>query len=269
VEARSIATQGAEVVEEGGPPARPRRRRRGRAALIALGAAGCLGVLVLLACVALLTSLPGVSDAQDRTEAILQSNGAQSVGLPLPNKVASSVVAVEDQRFYAHHGIDLPSVVRVGWAGLTRSGWQAQGGSTITQQLAKRLYTGDRGGWTLKLRQMGLAVKLEQRYTKSQILEMYLDSVYFGSGHWGVVQASEGFFHKPPRQLSWGEASLLAGLVQAPSLYDPHVNLGGAEQRQHHVLDRLIATGLLSREQARDAARSLASEASELGFGTA
>jgi membrane peptidoglycan carboxypeptidase len=268
VEARSIATQGAEVAEQGGRPARPRRRRRGRAVLIALGAAGCLGVLVLLAGVALLTVLPGVSDAQDRTQAILQSNGAKSVGLPPPNKVASAMVAVEDQRFYAHHGIDLPSVVRVGWAGVTRSGWQAQGGSTITQQLAKRLYTGDQGGWTLKLRQIGLAVKLEQRYTKSQILEMYLDSVYFGSGHWGIVQASEGFFHKPPRDLTWGEASLLAGLVQAPSLYDPHVHLASAEQRQHHVLGRLVATGLLNREQALAAARSLDSEASELGFAT-
>jgi membrane peptidoglycan carboxypeptidase len=268
VEARSIATQGAEVAEQGGRPAQPRRRRRARALLIALGAAGCLGVLVLLAGVALLTSLPGVSDAQDRTQAILESNRAVSVGVPPPTRLAASIVAVEDQRFYAHHGIDLPSVARVAWAGVTRSGWQAQGGSTITQQLAKRLYTGDQGGWTLKPRQIGLAVKLEQRYTKSQILEMYLDSVYFGSGHWGAVQASQGYFHKPPRDLTWGEASLLAGLVQAPSLYDPHVHLAGAQQRQHHVLDRLVATGLLSRQQALDAARGLESEAGELGFGT-
>jgi penicillin-binding protein 1A len=268
VEARSIAPQGAEVAEQDGRRAKPRRRRWGRALLFALGAAICLGVVALLAGVALLTSLPGVSDAQDRAAAILESNRAESVGVPLPHKLASSMVAVEDQRFYAHHGIDLPSVARVAWAAVTHSGWQSQGGSTITQQLAKRLYTGDKGGWTLKLRQMGLAVKLEQRYTKTQILQMYLDTLYFGSGHWGAVQASEGYFHKQPRHLTWGEASLLAGLVQAPSLFDPHVHLDLAEQRQHHVLDRLVATGLLSRTQALDAARSFQRESSELGFGT-
>ncbi len=268
MEARSIATQGAEVVEQGDRPAKPRRRRRGRAVLIALGVAGCLGVLVLLAGVALLTSLPGVSDARDRTDAILQTYHAKSVGLPLPNRLATSIVAVEDQRFYAHHGIDLPSLARVAWAGLTRRSWQSQGGSTITQQLAKRLYTGDRGGWTLKLRQIGLAIKLEKRYTKKQILEMYIDSLYFGSGHYGAVQACKGYFHKPPRELTWGEASLLAGLVQAPSLYDPRVHLASAEQRQYHVLDRLVANGLLSRQQALDAARSFQSEAARLGFAT-
>jgi membrane peptidoglycan carboxypeptidase len=236
--------------------------------LIALGATVCLGVLALLAGIVLLTSLPGVSDAQNRTAAILESNHATSVGLPLPNRLASSIVAVEDQRFYAHHGVDLPSVARVAWAAVTRRGTQTQGGSTITMQLAKRLYTGDKGGWTLKVREMGLAIKLEQRYTKTQILQMYLDSLYFGAGHWGAVQASEGYFHKPPQDLTWGEASLLAGLVQAPSLYDPHVHLGLAEQRQHHVLDRLVATGLVSRPQALDAARSFQSEASQLGFGT-
>ena len=266
MEARSIATQGAGVVDHGDRPAKPRRRRRGRAALIAVGVAGCLGVLVLLAGVALMTSLPGVSDARDRTDAILETNHAEPVGQPLPNRLASSIVAVEDHRFCAHQGIDLPSVARVGWAGLTRRGWQAQGGSTITQQLAKRLYTGDRGGWTLKLRQIGLAIKLEQDYTKKQILEMYLDCLYFGSGHWGAVQASEGYFHKPPQDLTWGEASLLAGLLQAPSRYDPRVHLASAEQRQQHVLDRLVATGLLSRQQALDASRSFQAEAGGLGF---
>jgi membrane peptidoglycan carboxypeptidase len=263
-----MATQGAEVAGHDEREAKPRRRRWGRAVLIALGAIVCLGVLALLAGIALLTSLPGVSDAQDRTAAILESNHAVSVGLPLPSRLASSIVAVEDHRFYAHHGIDLPSVGRVAWAAVTRRGTATQGGSTITMQLAKRLYTGDKGGWTLKVRQMGLAIKLEQRYTKTQILQMYLDSLYFGAGHWGAVQASEGYFHKPPQDLTWGEASLLAGLVQAPSLYDPHVHLSLAEQRQHHVLDRLVATGLLSRTQALAAGRSFQSEASQLGFGT-
>ncbi len=201
--------------------------------------------------------------------AILRQHGGRSVGLPVPSRVAASAVAVEDRRFYAHHGVDPQSVARVVWAGLRGRGWQDQGGSTITQQLAKRLYTGDRGGLWATLEQVGLAIKLEWRYPKAQILRMYLDSVYFGDGHWGVVQASEGYFAKPPQRLSWGEASLLAGLVQAPSAYDPTAHLAAAEHRQRHVLDRLVAIGTLRPAQADAASRRLAAEAGRLGFTTA
>jgi membrane peptidoglycan carboxypeptidase len=246
-----------------------RLRRARRAALVALLVATCLLVVGVIAGVALLSAVPGVGDAQQRTAAILREHGGRSVGLPVPSRLAESVVAVEDRRFYAHHGVDPQSVVRVVWAGLRGHGWQDQGGSTITQQLAKRLYTGDRGGLWGTLEQVGLAVKLELHYSKTQILRMYLDSVYFGGGHWGAVQASEGYFAKPPARLGWAEASLLAGLVQAPSAYDPRVHLAAAEQRQRHVLDRLVAAGMLRRTQADSAGRRLAAEAGRLGFSTA
>jgi membrane peptidoglycan carboxypeptidase len=248
-------------------PAAPRRGRGRRRLLVAALAAVWLLLAAAIVSAILLTALPGVGDAQSRVAAILREHGGRSAGLPPPSRVAESVVAVEDRRFYAHHGIDPQSLLRVAWADLRASGGD-QGGSTITQQLAKRIYTGDRGGVMVKLAQVGLAIKLERRWSKEQILGMYLDAAYFGDGRWGVAQASEGYFGKPPQRLSWGEASLLAGLVQAPSAYDPRTHLAAAEHRQRHVLDRLVATGTLSRAQADAAARRMAAEARRLGFTT-
>jgi membrane peptidoglycan carboxypeptidase len=251
------------------PPAEPRRGRGRRWLLVAALATAWLLLAAAIASAILLAALPGVGDAQSRVAAILRQHGGRSAGLPPPSRVAESVVAVEDRRFYAHHGIDPQSLLRVAWADLRASGGGDQGGSTITQQLAKRVYTGDRGGVMVKLAQVGLAIKLERRWSKEQILGMYLDAAYFGDGRWGVVQASQGYFGKPPQRLSWGEASLLAGLVQAPSAYDPRTHLAAAERRQRHVLDRLVATGTLSRAQADAAARRMAAEARRLGFTTA
>jgi membrane peptidoglycan carboxypeptidase len=264
------------VAEDGGR-ARPgvgqreRRGRRGRRWLLVallLAAWGLLATVVASAI--LLAALPGVGDAQHRVDAVLQRHGGRAVGVPPPAKVAAAVVAVEDRRFYAHHGVDPQSLLRVAWAGL--HGGQGdqgdQGGSTITQQLAKRIYTGERGGVLVKLAQIGLAIKLERQYTKEQILAMYLDAAYFGDGRWGVVRASEGYFGKPPQRMSWGETSMLAGLVQAPSADDPRIHLATAERRQRHVLDRLVANGTLDRAQADAAGRRMAAEAKALAFRT-
>ena len=261
------------VAEEGGRARsgvgqRERRRRRGRhRLLVALLTVAWVLLAAVVASALLLAALPGVGDARHRVDVILQQNGGRAVGVPPPAKVAAAVVAVEDRRFYAHRGVDPQSLLRVAWAGL-RGGQGDQGGSTITMQLAKRVYTGDRGGLLVKLRQVGLAIKLERQYSKEQILAMYLDDAYFGDGSWGVVRASEGYFGKPPDRLSWGEASMLAGLVQAPTADDPRVHLATAERRQRHVLDRLVADGTLTRAQADAAARGMAAEAKALGFRT-
>jgi penicillin-binding protein 1A len=246
------------------PPHRPGRRR----ILVAMMVIGCLAVVALIAAAGFLAALPGVGDAPGRVAAILREHGGRPGDSPPPSKVASSIVAVEDQRFYAHHGVDLQSVIRVAWGWVISRGSRDQGGSTITQQLAKRLYSGHRAGLLVELEQVGLALKLEQRYSKPEILRMYLDAVYFGDGRWGVVQASEGYFGKPPQRLDWGEASLLAGLVQAPSAYDPRVHLAAAVRRQRHVLDRLVATRVLGPVEAAAASRRFAVEAGRLGFVT-
>lgn len=195
-----------------------------------------------------LTSLPSVDDAEARVAALLRLHHGADTGLPSPHKVGQAAVAVEDERFYAHHGIDSLGLVRATWTTLTSH--SVEGGSTITQQLAKALYVNDDHTIRTKLPLLGMAVKLEERYSKAQILEMYLNAIYYGNGQWGIAQASQGYFGKAPMALDWAEASLLAGLPQAPSAYDPTRHFALARGRQRHVLDRLVSTGVLSRSQA-------------------
>jgi membrane peptidoglycan carboxypeptidase len=130
------------------------------------------------------------------------------------------------------------------------------GGSTIAQQLAKQLYATS-SGFGATLEQIGLGVKLALSYSKPEILNMYLNAVYYGNGYWGDVAAARGYFGVNPDELTWAEAALLAGLPQAPSAYDPVVHLALAKLRQRHVLDQLVANHYLTRAQA-DAAYTAA-----------
>jgi len=211
-------------------------------------ATGCLLVLVVGLALGFLAVLPGVSDAEARVRASLSSHGGSDAPLDPGNHVAVAVVAVEDSRFYAHHGIDTRGVARA-VIGSIRGG-SDPGGSTISQQLAKRLYGSANDGPVAKLTQVGLALKLERQYTKAQILEMYMNDVYFGHGAWGIAAASHVYFAKPPSALDWAEAAMLAGLPQAPSADDPLNDFPAARQRQRHVIDRLVATHVLSTAQA-------------------
>jgi len=204
-----------------------------------------------------LAALPGVSDAEARVGRVLAAHAASDTGPPAPARTGRAIVAVEDQRFYRHHGVDVVGVAR-SLLGSLRSG-DDQGGATITQQLAKAIYPGTGPGVMSKAAQVGLALKLEMRYSKAQILEMYLNAVYFGDGRWGVGAASQAYFAKPAAALDWAEASLLAGLPQAPSYYDPLTNFDGARSRQRDVLDRLVATGVLGRQEAEHAYGELTS----------
>ena len=135
---------------------------------------------------------------------------------------------------------------------LTHSGADP-GGSTLSQQLAKQLYTNGQTGLLKDTEQVALAVKLNLRYSKPQILRMYADTVYFGHGFYGLYNASCGYFAVPPQQMTLAQASMLAGLVQAPSAYDPLRHLRLARARQQYVLGRLAATGMISTTHARAA----------------
>lgn len=206
------------------------------------------GLTVVLVGRAYLTSLPSVGDAQARVAMLLAAHQGVDSGMPAPRRIAEAAVAVEDRRFYLHHGIDTLGLVRAGWYLITTG--SPHGGATITEQLAQALYLPSDHGLASHLEKAGLALKLEQRFTKAQILAMYLNAVYYGDGQWGIVQASETYFGVAPNDLTWAQASLLAGLPNAPSAYDPLHHYALARRRQRLVLIALVNTGILSRAEA-------------------
>jgi membrane peptidoglycan carboxypeptidase len=220
----------------------------------ALQAVCGLLVLVVTAAVATYALTPSVADARARVRALSRRDGASHLGVPVPQRFAESIVASEDSRFYSVPGVDPVGIARAAWMTVTASGVDP-GGSTLSQQLAKQLYTHGRTGLRNDAEQVALAVKLNLHYSKVQILHMYADTVYFGHGFYGLYDASCGYFAVPPQQLTLGQASLLAGLVQAPSAYDPLRHPALARARQRYVLGRLAATGRISATRARAAAR--------------
>ena len=165
----------------------------------------------------------------------------------LPQTYIDAVISVEDSRFERHHGIDPAAIVRALWADLrTRS--LAEGGSTLTQQLAKNeLFTQDKH-LARKAAEMLAAFDLEKAYSKQQIFEMYANTIYFGNGCYGITQAAEGYFGKEPSQLTDAEAVFLAGLPNAPSLYASNPEL--ALKRTQTVLKRMVKCRVLTQMQA-------------------
>ena len=231
-----------------GGRAAPRSRLR-RFLVVTTAGAGAL----VLACAAaggvFLWTLPGVGNAQSRVAALAATHHAALRPLPPPTKLGDSTVAVEDEHFYSNVFFDVAAgALRAGLATLHRSG--DPGGSTIAQQLAKALYPHPPGlGGTMA--EIGLGVKLALSYSKPRLLDMYLNVVYFGNGYWGADAAARGYFGTTPGRLSWAQASLLAGLLQAPSAYDPIHHFRLAKARQAHVLAQLVANHYLTAAQAR------------------
>ena len=205
-------------------------------------------VAVILSAVGYELALPGVGDASNKVAAIINAHHGQLEGLPLPTKLAQAVVAVEDEHFYSNAFINIfDGTARAGLAAL--GGERDPGGSTIAQQLAKQLYPHGAGlGGTIE--EIGLGLKLSLSYSKTTILNMYLNAVYYGNGYSGDAAAARGYFDTDPRLLTWPEAAMLAGLPQAPSSYDPILHFAAAKQRQQHVLERLVANHVLTRAQA-------------------
>lgn len=170
----------------------------------------------------------------------------------LPPLLTKAVVAIEDRRFYDHGGIDLRAILRASWNDVT--GHNLQGASTITQQLARRLYLTPDRTLKRKVQEAALAEWLELRYSKNQILARYLNTAYFGDGAYGADSAAQRYFGKTAQQLSLGEAAMLAGLIKAPSQLEPDRNPAGAKERAAAVLDAMVQSGAINRQQA-DATR--------------
>lgn len=160
----------------------------------------------------------------------------------LPETYKNAVVSVEDHRFYDHFGLDPIAICRA-IVNDIKAGSYVEGGSTITQQLAKNLYFSQEKKMTRKVAEVFLALELEDNYTKDEILELYVNSIYFGDGYYSIREASEGYFEKAPSEMTEYECTLLAGVPNAPSRYAPTKNLELAEKRQQQVLRRMIACG--------------------------
>jgi penicillin-binding protein 1A len=160
----------------------------------------------------------------------------------------SAVIAIEDQRFYDHNGVDL---IRIGAAVLrnVQEGRRAEGGSTITQQLARQSFLSRDKTYRRKVKEILLAAHIEREYGKKEILELYLNKVYFGDGLYGVEAASLGYFAKHASDLNLDEAALLAGLIQSPSSYAPTVNPDRALARRNLVLQAMLSNGAITRDE--------------------
>jgi penicillin-binding protein 1A len=167
----------------------------------------------------------------------------------IPQILQRAVVATEDRRFYQHYGLDLRRLVRIVYENVMTS--SRPGASTITQQLARNLFLTPDKKVTRKLKEMILALQLEQTYSKDEILEMYLNQIYLGKGAYGMQSASRIFFGKSVQDLDDSEATLLAGIIQLPETYSPIRHLDRAYNRREAVLASLVSTGDITRERAR------------------
>ena len=159
-----------------------------------------------------------------------------------------ALVAVEDSRFYKHGGVDIIAVVRATIANI-KAGSVVQGGSTITQQLAKNLFLDNNQNVSRKVSEMFIAKKLEKIYSKKEILELYANIVYFGNEYYGIKEASMGYFNCLPKNLTLNEGSLLAGLLQSPNSYNPKKYLSKAQVRQKEVLNAMVKNGYITKGQ--------------------
>ncbi len=171
----------------------------------------------------------------------------------IPPAVREAALAVEDDRFYQHHGVDLRGTVRAVWHNLL-AGEVVEGGSTITQQLARNLFLTQRRLVSRKLAEIMLALEIERRLTKDEILERYLNQVYFGNGAYGVEMAARVFFGKTARELNLAESAMLAGTIRSPSVATPFQNLALAKERQRVVLRRMAELHYITPRQAEEAA---------------
>jgi penicillin-binding protein 1A len=163
----------------------------------------------------------------------------------IPDDLKKALIATEDRKFYQHSGVDLKGILRALISNI-RAGEFVEGASTITQQLAKTLFLTSRKTLLRKIKEAFLAFQLERRYTKDEILELYLNQVYFGSGAYGVESAAKIFFGKPAKHLTLAECALIAGLPKSPSRYSPLVDKDLAIKRRNIVLKQMRDTGIIS-----------------------
>lgn len=190
---------------------------------------------------------PSVGNAWSLARSQARSHHSPFPGPPVPARFEAALISTEDHRFASEPGFDPLALGRIVLSVLTG---KDQGGATLYQQLAKLLYGSHKGRLKVEVEEVALGIKLKFSYSREQILRMYSDVAYFGHGYYGLARASCGYFGRPPGRLSWPQSAVLAGLVQAPSAYDPLEHPALARSREGHVVSRLVATGMLTSRQA-------------------
>jgi penicillin-binding protein 1A len=195
----------------------------------------------------------------DRSGTVVAVRGSQyapPVDLEkLPAYVPKAFLAIEDRRFYWHFGFDPIGMSRAMVKNLA-AGHIVAGGSTITQQLARNLFLTPDQNWRRKIQELILAVWLEVKFSKKEILSLYLNRVYFGGGAYGIEAASQRYFNKPASQLTIGESALLAGMMKGPSRYSPVSAQARAARRATVVLDEMVKTNAITPEQRAEAVKT-------------
>jgi len=253
------------------PKARPNLKPRSKGREVAAFVFAQVGIAGLGAAVGLamaLSSLPDVSSLEGyvpfETSKIYDSKGKlianlhgeeNRVVVPLgeiPKHLQQAIIAVEDDRFYQHHGISPRGMMRALLTDIAEGG-SVQGGSTITQQLAKNLFLDRAKNITRKLAEAWLAIQIEQRYSKDQILELYLNQVYWGHNTYGIEAAGLNYFGKHTRDLSLAESAMLAYLLRGPERYSPYRNWDLAKRGQSVALQRMVTAGFITERQAEAA----------------
>src|SRR3954451_18604066 len=274
-----VRPTGGSVLPTGQRPSRPRgaRQRRRRRHLIVLwvmvaliSGTGAFTAGLLSAPVDFTTPAPPKSalllDSAGKVFATVRSP-YQREEVPagqIPLVMRDAIVSAEDRNFFKNSGVDPLAIVRAGWKDVTSS--HIQGGSTITQQYVKQVYTNQNRTVLRKVKEAALAVRLERRLTKDEILTRYLNTTYFGNGTYGVQAASKYYFGVPVKDLdrdtrtgkrsaslALGRAAMLAGLVPAPSVWNPVHNISLSRQHQLDVLNRMVHDGKITTQQASDA----------------
>ena len=205
--------------------------------------------------------LPGLWQRISRVAALKSAveearNKKNTVALrDIPLTMQQAIIAVEDNRFYRHAGFDVEGIIRAALVNM-QSGELIEGGSTITQQLVKNLFLTQERTMGRKIEELVLAVDMELRYSKEEILELYLNNIYFGANSYGIGQAAATYFGKKPDKLTLAECALLAGLPNAPSLYSPYENFKAAKERQAVVLQTMVRHGYIGPSMAQEAKES-------------
>lgn len=232
--------------------------------ILLISSMGFLGVTYLMGPPPMMTEQNTIIYSNDGTIIGVESGIENRYWLKLEelsDKVIDATVLVEDQHFYSHYGFDLPRIGVAIWKNI-KTGSLSEGASTITQQLARNLYLTHEKTWVRKLKEAFYTIRLEMHYTKDEILEGYLNTIYYGHGAYGIEAASQYFFGKPQNELSYAEVAMLVGIPKGPSYYSPFFNIENANRRKDLILS------LLRRERIMDEATYFTAIQAKLEYNT-